>query len=122
MAIRAGVGLPGPFFLTFPIGGPIIGLFALMLAPVWLMFIMCKWLIKGMVWLAIVAGPPIGAAIAYTVREVAGWISEKRAARNPAPRKVPPSPRAANIQRRCSERAANVQRTTDKVFAKIGFD
>ncbi len=51
MAIRAGVGLPGPFFFTFPVGGPILGIFALMVLPVWFMLKLMFYMIWGMGWL-----------------------------------------------------------------------
>lgn len=47
MSIRAGASLPGPFFITFPVGGPLIGLVGLALLPLIAMW----YLMVAMIWL-----------------------------------------------------------------------
>lgn len=90
MAIRAGVGLPGPFFITFPIGGPIIGLIAIMVLPmIWmfqLMFYMC-WGMGWLAWQLIKAiAPPAKQAVKSGSRQVqAQYRQSKPRAALPAP-------------------------------------
>ena len=47
MTIRAGASLPGPLFISVPVGGPLIGLLAVALIPLLLMI----WLVQAMFWL-----------------------------------------------------------------------
>ncbi len=46
MAIRAGVGLPGPFFLTFPAGMGILALFLLPAFLMWYMLVFMYYMVK----------------------------------------------------------------------------
>ncbi|MCJ7726666.1 MAG: hypothetical protein MUP76_09810 [Acidimicrobiia bacterium] len=47
MTVHAGVSLPGPFFIAFPVLPIVGGLFGLILLPAYLMFYM----VVGMLWL-----------------------------------------------------------------------
>lgn len=64
MSIRAGVSLPGPFFLILPVGGPILGLLGLLILPmlfmVWLMVVFCVLMFRL---IALIVGAVVPAAV-----------------------------------------------------------
>jgi len=74
MAVRAGVALPGPFFISFPTGGPIIGSVGVMLLPMALLYWFMKVTLWFMVAMALVLARAAVVAFLITTRYVIPWI------------------------------------------------